>query len=437
MDDRAVKEQVVGPGARTPDVLVVGGGPAGIAAATEIARRGGHVLLVDENPRPGGQIWRHGGHSRPKLPPQALRALQAFAQSGAEVLYGATVFDLEPSGAAHVEVEGVPVHISPRRGTILCTGSRERFLPFPGWTLPGVTGVGGVQALLKAGADFRGQRVVIGGTGPLLLPVAHALVQGGAELQIVAEQLSFRRLARFAATLARKAPVRLIEGARYRAGFARTPFRTGAWVERVDPGPDGRVGVAHVRVGGKKNAVRQFACDFVCVGYGLVPVVELARLAQCRIDGRGAVSVDADQRTSNPRIWAAGEPTGVGGVHAAQIEGAIAGTTILEGTLSPARLRARTRILQFKSLLEASFPLDPALLKLPDAATVVCRCEGVTHGQILSAGSYREAKIMERMGMGPCQGKVCGTTVRTLYGWDRDTVQLPSTPVPIGSLLSE
>jgi NADPH-dependent 2,4-dienoyl-CoA reductase/sulfur reductase-like enzyme len=422
-----------------PDVLVIGGGPAGIAAATEIARLGGDVVMVDENPRPGGQIWRHrvaSGRPASSLPKAAQRAIEAFTRSGAQARYGATVFDLDTSGAARVEIEGRAIHIHPRRGTILCTGSRERFLPFPGWTLPGVMGVGGVQALLKSGVEVQGRRVVLGGTGPLLLPVAQALVQAGATLEVVLEQLSFSRLAGFALTLMGQAPGRLVDGARYRAGFLGTRFRTGSWVEQALAGPDGRVSGARIRVGGGEGPLREIPCDLVCVGYGLVPAVELARLAGCQITPQGGVQVDAHQQTSNPRIFAAGEPTGVGGVQAAQVEGAIAGAQIMETTPAGSLRRAQARHLRFKATLESTFAIDPAILSLPDASTVVCRCEGVTHGQIVEAGSYREAKIVHRMGMGPCQGKVCGTTVRTLYGWDRDTVQLPATPVPLRSLAS-
>src|SRR5688500_6044407 len=168
------------------DVIVIGAGPAGIAAATCAAEAGRSVLLVDEGARAGGQIWRH--RERSALPERARERLARLEAAGARTLFGASVIELTQERRILVEVDGAPLALMASHAVIVCTGARERFVPFPGWTLPGVIGVGGAQALLKSGMDVTNRRVVIGGTGPLLLPVAAALAHAGAQIQVVVEQ---------------------------------------------------------------------------------------------------------------------------------------------------------------------------------------------------------------------------------------------------------
>ncbi len=155
------------------DVIVIGAGPAGMAAAVHAAEAGRRVVVYDTARRPGGQIWRH--RDRRTLPRLAREWLDRFDRSGAAYVPSTEIVDVEA-------LRG--------RTVVLATGARERYLPFPGWTLPGVVGIGGAQALLKNGADFSGQRVVIAGSGPLMLTVAAALAQAGARLVVVAEQAS-------------------------------------------------------------------------------------------------------------------------------------------------------------------------------------------------------------------------------------------------------
>ena len=187
----------------TADVAVVGLGPAGVAAAVRAAEVGARVVALDEAHAPGGQIWRHREASRGALPAQARRwigRLLKLPASRCRVLQGATVVDAPAPGVLLAVAGEIPLRID-ATATILATGARERFLPFPGWTLPGVLGVGGAQALVKSGASVRGLRVVIAGSGPLLLPVAATWARAGARVLCVAEQASFARVARFTAAL--------------------------------------------------------------------------------------------------------------------------------------------------------------------------------------------------------------------------------------------
>jgi NADPH-dependent 2,4-dienoyl-CoA reductase/sulfur reductase-like enzyme len=160
------------------DVIVVGAGPAGIAAANAAARSGRTVILLDDNPAPGGQIWRGGRealHQSSKENIAKNKALRELAASGATLLPAHRVFDAPaPSTLQAIKetADGSEVVALHYDHLILATGARERFLPFPGWTLPGVFGAGGLQALVKGGFSVHGKRVAIAGSGPLLLAVA-------------------------------------------------------------------------------------------------------------------------------------------------------------------------------------------------------------------------------------------------------------------------
>ena len=407
------------------DVLVVGAGPAGMAAAVHAAESGRHVLVVDEAPRSGGQIWRH--RYVEELPHDAQVWLQRLAASGAQLLPGASVFDAPDPG--HVRLlHADRAHDVACADLVIATGARERLLPFPGWTLPGVVGVGGVQALLKAGLEVRGRDALVAGTGPLLLPVAALLAHRGARVLAVLEQAPGARIGAFALSLW-QSPGHALDAARFRAAFARARYRTGTWVTRA-------LGTAHV-TGARLadgNREHELACDLLCVGYDLVPETRLARLLGCALaDGR--VRVDAQQRTSVPHVWCAGEPTGIAGAEAALLAGTTAGLAIA-GRPDRTSPRTRERIALFARRLAETFALRPELAALARDDTIVCRCEDVTIAALRGCRDLREAKLYTRAGMGACQGRVCGTALEHLRGWTPDTVRAPLVPVPVGALHS-
>ncbi|HSJ06205.1 MAG TPA: FAD-dependent oxidoreductase, partial [Longimicrobiales bacterium] len=402
------------------DVAVVGAGPAGIAATVLAAAAGRSVVVLDEARTPGGQVWRPGSGGAPGR--QARRWLRRLRESGAGMMGGTTVVDLARDGDGHVilaERDDTPVVI--RAGTlILATGARERLLPFPGWTLPGVVAAGGAQALVRAGWRVHGRRVVVAGTGPLLLAAAAALARAGARVLEVAEQADAGSIRRFAAGLW-SSPGRILQAAAYRAVLGRTRHTAGTWVVRAEAGSDGAL-VAVVLTDGRRERV--VPCDLLCTGYSLVPATELARLAGCRMDGHAAV-VDEHARTTVPGVLCAGEGTGVKGVAGAIVEGTIAGTVAAGGKPGAALLRARARETAFGRRLEGAFALRPGLRERVRPDTIVCRCEDVRFGALAGHGSLREAKLATRLGMGPCQGRVCGAAAEFLLGWSGDTVRPP------------
>ncbi|HEX6808485.1 MAG TPA: FAD-dependent oxidoreductase [Gemmatimonadaceae bacterium] len=414
---------------RTCDVAVIGGGPAGIAAATAAAEAGARVIVIDQGLRPGGQIWRHRD---PAALPSAARAWiakcgRAPTTGGAapEWLARSTVFDASVGDDVVLRLTGdgpaAADSIRARR-VVIATGARELFLPFPGWTLPGVMGLGGAQALLKGGMTVRGRRVVVAGSGPLLLPVAAALAHAGARVTYVAEQAPLSHAMSFGAGLWSH-PAKALQAVRYGASLLGTRMRFGTWVASAD-GDAGRVARVRLTDGRRTWTV---PCDLVCCSYGFVPNVELARLMGCDIQ-RGRVAVDATQRTTVPGVWCAGEPTGVAGESAALVEGQIAGLAAAgaDSLARSARLQhARDGWRRFGERLTDAFRPRDEVRTLAGGDTLVCRCEDVRRDVLDPAWTVRQAKLYTRVTMGPCQGMICGAACASLFGWSTGTVRPP------------
>jgi NADPH-dependent 2,4-dienoyl-CoA reductase/sulfur reductase-like enzyme len=413
------------------DVVVIGGGPAGIAAAVRAAEGGSRVVLLDESPNVGGQIWRH--RTTATLEPEARRWVDRLARGRAEVHQGVAVVDVvhdvqQKRFAIVAERLAGGTIVVVGRAVVLATGARERFLPFPGWTLPGVMGIGGAQALLKQGASFRGKRVVIAGTGPLMLPVAASMVGAGARLVLVAEQARASVVRDFAMSLLTH-PDTLVKAAMYRLAFARTSYALGTWVTEATG--SARVSAVTVTDG---RSTRRVACDLLCTGYGLVPNVELPRLLGCAT-ADGAVVVDDRQETSVRGVFAAGEVTGVGGVALSLAEGEAAGATAGGASrVDTALVRRRASLREMAARMEHTFAVRPELRSLAREDTIVCRCEDVRRGALVSLRDSRQAKLYTRAGMGACQGRVCGPALETLFGWSPGTVRLPVEPTRLSTL---
>lgn len=323
------------------------------------------------------------------------------------------------------ESNGSPLRLHTSR-VILATGARERFLPFPGWTLPGVYGVGGLQALVKGGWEVSGQRLLLAGSGPLLLAVASSLRQRGAEIVGIVEQAPFSRLLGFGAGLISR-PAKLLQLARLEASLRGVPRHYGTWPVRV-------VGDGQVQsvVLSREQTIR---CDGLACGFGLIPDTRLAALLGCRLESNSGerVVVDPYQATSVPGVFCAGESTGIGGVDLAQIEGQIAGLAAAGQPGQAAKLFAqRRREQRFANALERAFALRDELRSLPDDDTVICRCEDATWSQIQNAVDARDAKLRSRCGMGPCQGRVCGPALEFLHGFKPSAPRPPLFPVPLG-----
>ncbi len=314
------------------------------------------------------------------------------------------------------------------RNLILATGARERFLPFPGWTMQGVMGAGGLQAMVKQGLPIEGKRVVLSGSGPLLLAVAANLAKKGAHVIGIFEQASAARLARFGFQLLGH-PGKLRDGAVYRAAARSAAYRTGSWVTHAH----GQDRLQSVTVS-ERGKMRKIECDYLGCGFHLVPNLELARLLQCQIQS-GYVQVSDKQETSVEDVYCVGEPTGVGGLEKALCEGEIAGL-VCTGS-SPTHLaKRRDRYLRFARELDRAFASRPELNQLAEPDTLVCRCEDVSRQTLASMNSWREAKLHTRCGMGPCQGRICGPATEFLLGWNSEHSRPPVFPARLSTLAS-
>ena len=401
------------------DVLVVGGGPAGIAAASRAAEAGAGVAIIDAGLRPGGQIWRHADTR--SLPRTATQWIERSRRAGVHWMPQSTVIDGSLATGLVVVSRSGGTRIVHAGRVIVATGARELLLPYPGWTLPNVMGVGGVQALVKGGLDVRGKRAIVAGSGPLLLPVAAALAAAGARVSHVLEQAPTSSLAGFVLSLLRQ-PAKLLLAARYRAAIPLRAYHAGVWVERAT----GAQRVESVTLTDGRTRWSE-ECDLLCCSYGLVPGTELARLLGCTIiDGK--VAVDDRQQTSVPGVYCAGESTGIAGDAAAIAEGEVAGLAAFmpdDHPIPATVVRARNDGRVFERRLRTTFRLRPEVLALADDDTIICRCEDVRLGVLDRTWTGRQAKLYTRVGMGACQGAVCGPILQQLHGWSPGTGRPP------------
>jgi len=441
------------------DVAVVGAGPAGLTAAVTAADAGCTVQVLDLGERPGGQFWRWGPATADGRFHHGWAAFTALRhrfdahQAGGRIVCrpGHAVFQVQPPAGneSWFRVQAVAGDRERAyawvlaRAVVVATGAYDLQLPVPGWTLPGVMAAGAAQALLKSSAVTAGRRVVVAGAGPFLLPVAAGLAQAGARVVAVAEAGQPADYVRHPAALAaswRKLP----EAAGYLARLTRHRVPVLRRHAVIAAAGDGRLeSVTLARLDRDWRPVpgteRTMAADVLAAGYGFVPQVELLAEAGARLAGQAAVA-GADQQTTVPGLFAAGETTGVGGSDLARAEGEIAGRAaarlVGRAVAPPARtvVRERAALRQFAAVMQAVHAVRPGWADWPGDDTVVCRCEEVTLGRMraaagLGADDARSIKLLARPGMGWCQGRICGPPVASLLASGLTPAESPSRPL--------
>jgi NADPH-dependent 2,4-dienoyl-CoA reductase/sulfur reductase-like enzyme len=409
------------------DILIIGGGPAGMAAAIAAAEAGKRVGVVDDNPAYGGQIWRGEQDA-----PSTSESREWFAKLGrtdVSLVAGTRIVAAPKPGTLTGEtIDGARTLIYDK--LIIATGARERFLPFPGWTLPNVCGAGGLQALVKGGSPITGKRVVVAGSGPLLMAVAATLTKRGAKVSVYAEQAPGAKLRRFGLTLFKHGKIG--QAISYRWQTRSTRLLTDCWPVKAN-GDDRVQSVTLTRFGKTWDE----PCDYLACGFGLIPQLEIAQLLGCATN-HDVVTVDDMQQTSVDGVYCAGESTGIGGLELALLEGRIAGAAAA-GDDEKARwdFRDRDKARRFAAVLDECFALRDELRYLADEATIVCRCEDVPYSKLKDYDSWRGAKLQTRCGMGPCQGRVCGGAADFLFGWENESVRPPIFPTRLENLSTE
>ncbi|MBX5440291.1 MAG: FAD-dependent oxidoreductase [Solirubrobacteraceae bacterium] len=464
------------PDVETYDLLVVGGGPAGLAAAADAAALGLSVALADERATLGGQIFKQMGPGFEVRDPSALghdyargRALiEAAERSAATILTRTAVVAVEGDRVVLV-TEGEHARTVVARRLLLAPGAHDRPVAFPGWTLPGVLTAGAAQTLVKAQRVAPGERAVFAGSGPLALAFPAQLQAMGVPVACVLEAGPPPRLGDVARMLvAARGNTRLLRDAvHYRTTLLRhrVPLRYRRIVVRAEG--DGRVEqVTHARVDADWRVIpgteETIAADTLCVGYGFTPSVELLRLVGCQMDfdedrGGPVAVLDDWQRTSVAGVLAAGDGTGVDGSYVAIDEGRLAalGAARDLGRIDPAAadraaapIRARiARKRRFARALKRMHRIGPGLFELTTPDTVLCRCEEVTRARIDEAvegtADLSAVKALTRAGMGLCQGRNCQrhvmARITARHGVQPGAIvpatpRLPARPVPLSAV---
>ena len=458
-------------------VLVIGAGPAGLAAARSALDAGASATLLDSSDELGGQFWHHLPSTRPAAREQSIHHGWSRYQllrdrvegdRSCRIIRGAQVFAMTTRDRPTVHVViGESDGVGRERmsliadAIVIATGAHDRTLPFPGWDLPGVFTAGAAQAFAKGERVAVGARVMVAGAGPFLLPVAQSLAGIGSTVLAVLE--ANRTPALIRGWLPRPwellpAAGKGLELAGYLAGHVkhRIPYRLGRAIvsahgtDRVDS-----VTVAAVRadwspIFGTEETVE---VDAVCVSHGFTPRLELAIAAGCVLTPERFVRVDDQQLTSVSGVYAAGEVTGIGGVDLALAEGAIAGHSAAAGHGELRGERRRRRVFTgFARRIEAAHGVRPGWMAWLTEETTVCRCEEVSFGELCAgvqqteSQSLRSLKLSTRAGLGICQGRMCGRSVEQLLAANAESGVLTdhtitdrrpiAVPIRIGELAS-
>ncbi|MBT9289792.1 FAD/NAD(P)-dependent oxidoreductase [Prosthecodimorpha staleyi] len=451
-----------------PRVVVIGAGPAGLRAVEVLARAGLRPVLVDEAPRPGGQIYRQPpvGAERPAealygLEAGKARALHALpAELGAAIDYrpGTLAWAIEDNGIDLLGPKGFERLDFDR--LILATGAMDRILPFPGWTLPGVFTLGAAQIALKAQGMAIGARVALVGAGPLLPLIVHQYRKAGATVVAALDVTPFTaKVAALPGLLAE--PVTLAKGLWYTARNAVAGLAIRSGVDAI--AAQGRDRVEALVWRDAKGREHRVACDAVGASFGLRSEAQLADLAKLDfvfepVTRQWIPDRDAAGRSSRPDVYLAGDGAGIGGADAAELQGARAALALLEDVGRPidaarvAALDARlARQARFRAALERAYPFPAHLVDVIGDDEILCRCEGITAGTVRAAARDRDAgemnrlKALTRLGMGRCQGRVCGQAAAEVLAraLDRDVAAVgrlrgnpPVKPIPIREALT-
>jgi len=439
------------------DLLIVGGGPAGIAAAVEAASHGLSVMLLDENAAPGGRVWQaleaRGGVDADDT--AALTLIRRFRACSLDARWNATVWAIEPDARVFWSEAGSAHTTVPKR-VLLATGTIERPVPIVGWTLPGVMTAGAAQIALKTGGLVPSGRTWLAGQGPLLLLYAvQALAAGGQLAGILDLSDGFSPIRALGhLSLAGLSDIR--KGLAWRRSITQSGV---PWISASALRAEGDIALRSVAFR-HRGAWRREAADLLLLHDGVIPSVQLTRAVGCAHAWGEAQRcwhpvTDAWGLTSVPHVLAAGDGAGVGGAAAAELSGRIAALGVAQALgrmdvaardVAAAPLRARrARHLAARPMLDALFA--PRAVHMDDA-TLVCRCEEVSAGDVRRAvrdgcGGMNQLKAYTRCGMGPCQGRMCAPVAVEVLAAARGVpissieplrTRFPTKPVSLGEL---
>lgn len=453
------------------DIVIVGAGPAGATTAVELARLGIASILLDDNPRVGGQIFRATPHGTPSSIGHDPRgdALRAEVARHAQLIDhrpGHEVVALFAGPRLWAADAGSAAYELRPKMLVLATGAVEVSIPVPGWTLPGVYTLGGLQSLAKSAATVPAGRVVLGGAGPLLYLVAAQLVEAGVDVGAVIDAAARPTLGQLLGMA--RAPALLARGIGYEMALRRRGvaiMRRAAIVEVA--GTERATEVVVAMVGRdwqpRHRGQTRLPADVVGMSYGLRANTELTQLLECEhvhepAAGGWRVKRNADLATSVAGVYAIGDGAGIGGADAALVEGVLlarhlarrigAGDRAALDAKAEAAARRLQSLAAFRRALTDWSGLRPGIFTAANARTIICRCEDVTGADLdaaLAAGLTlpRGLKMGTRAGMGLCQGRTCAPAVQhriahhtgvAVADVPLPTVRVPVRPMPAGAL---
>ncbi len=424
---------------RKYDLVVIGAGPAGMSAAIEACAAGLKTIVIDENGEPGGQIYRSivtnsDGESEVsallgKEYSAGAALAKEFLESDCEYRSGLCVWRVDADGTVACS-DGSEASILQGRHVLVVTGAIERPVPVPGWTLPGVMTAGAAQVLIKSSGVIPSGPVVLAGSGPLLLLVADQLISAGAHVSTVVETTTKGDYLRASAKIPRalRCMEYLAKGLRMRRNIKKAGGRIVSEARNLSVIGEKNVRAIGFSVGGRSEEVE---AQTVLIHQGVVPNVQVSRQLGCRHSWNETQRYWQPEttdwgRSSIESVYIAGDSAGIIGARASEAAGCIAALDIAHQqnriTRAERDQRARTwnrkrnHHLAIRPFLDSLFMPPSEILDPPDDATIVCRCEEVTAGNIREAVSLgclgpNQLKAYTRCGMGPCQGRMCGLVV--------------------------
>lgn len=431
------------------DLAIVGSGPAGISAATTAAQLGLNAVLYDEQSAPGGQIYRSiervASENRDvwnilgSSYQHGAKLVSDFHESGAKYEPHTKVWSIENGNELGIVGPAGSRIVKPKR-VLIAVGAMERPFPIPGWTLPGVMSAGAAQILIKSSSQVPNIPFVVVGSGPLLFLVTWQLVKCGAPVKAVLETtpiMNYVQAARFL-------PSSLNEFSSIWQGFKWIRDIRGAGIPITSYVSDVRIEgaekIQQVRYKTATGRERTLDCEMALLHQGVVPNYQMASLAGCELEWNETqecwqTGKDTWGATSVKSVSVAGDCGGIGGAIVAEHQGRLAGfdAAYRTGRITKQErsekaehdLRSLKRLAGIRSFLDGLYKPAPWVSKPKDHDTIVCRCEEVTAGELRSAIKLgclgpNQAKTMTRCGMGPCQGRLCGSTVSSMIAAEQN-----------------
>jgi len=425
------------------NVIIVGSGFAGITAADILADHGLSILLIDENIHFGGQLLRripkelgeYSTYKPDKIKKIGFNFIDKVKDKKITLMNKTVLLGVYENNEILIEYNREKTFSLKYDILVFATGAREKFLPFKGWTLPGVCSTGMLQVLIKSSGILPAKKTLMAGSGLFLFAAAYEFLKKGGELIGIMEQSPFWNKIKFFPQIFHQSS-KFLEGARYlsKIYFSKTPvkYRHQIIEARGDPFLEEVVVGKLDKDGGLiSGSEKTYSTDSLVVGYGFVPNIEAPQLAGCKLEysqekGGWTVQVNDRMETTKDSILAAGEITGIGGAQKSLNEGEIAAHTILEKCrienkekLIPIQKKLkkeREHHMSFVKCFNSLYRIKPkTILEIPDD-TIVCRCENVDMKSIKNAvqmGCHNpnSLKISTRCTMGPCQGRICSPVI--------------------------